>query len=99
VSVDLVVLATGYQVDVRRVTLLDQTTLVPHLATEDGFPVLDEDFQSSIPGLFLSGLPATRDFGPFFGFVAGCRVASQRIVNREVRDRTTTIRERVLANP
>ncbi len=82
VVVDRVVLATGYRVDVRKVSLLDEATILPALAIEEGFPVLDEDFQSSVPGLFFSGLPATRDFGPFFGFVAGCRVAPRRIVGR-----------------
>ena len=86
-DVDQVVLATGYRVDVRRVALLDPETILPHLAIEDGFPALDEDFQSSVPGLFFSGLPATRDFGPFFGFVAGCRVAPRRIVNCILSDR------------
>ena len=58
-------------------------TQVPYLAgvldemeLADGFPVLDEHFQSSLPGLFVTGFPATRDFGPFFGFVRGCPVAA-----------------------
>jgi cation diffusion facilitator CzcD-associated flavoprotein CzcO len=85
-SVDQVVLATGYDVDVRHLPLLDPTTILPLLATEDGFPVLDADFESSVPGLFFSGLAATRDFGPFFGFLAGCRVAPRRIVDRMLRD-------------
>ena len=38
----------------------------------DGFPVLDEHFQSNVPGLFVTGFPATKDFG----FVRGCTVAT-----------------------
>jgi thioredoxin reductase len=64
---DHVLLATGYRVDMRRVPYLAATGL--DLA--DGFPVLDEDFQTSVPGLYIPGFPSTRDFGPFFGFVAG----------------------------
>ena len=86
VVVDRVVLATGYRVDVRKVSLLEDATILRSLAIEDGFPALDDDFQSSVPGLFFSGLPATRDFGPFFGFVAGCRVAPRRIVGRILQD-------------
>ena len=41
------------------------------LELADGFPVLDEDFQTSLAGLYVPGFPSTRDFGPFFGFVAG----------------------------
>ena len=62
---DHVLLATGYRVDMRRVPYL------PEIELADGFPVLDADFQSSAPGLYLPGFPSTRDFGPFFGFVAG----------------------------
>jgi FAD-dependent urate hydroxylase len=79
-TVDLVVLATGYRVDMRRVPYLAQ--LLPRLEVADGFPVLDEHFQSSVPGLFLPGLTAARDFGPFFGFVRGAPVAATLIANR-----------------
>ena len=72
--VDHVVLATGYKVDMREVPYL--SGVVDDLELADGFPVLDEHFQSSVPGLFVTGFPATRDFGPFFGFVRGCPVAA-----------------------
>ncbi len=79
-EVDHVILATGYRVDVTQVGLLSRPTLLPDLRTADGFPVLDESFQSSVPGLYFTGLPATRDFGPFFGFCAGCRVSPALVV-------------------
>jgi FAD-dependent urate hydroxylase len=63
---DHVLLATGYRVDMRRVPYLPDD-----IELADGFPVLDEDFQTSLPGLYVPGFPSTRDFGPFFGFVAG----------------------------
>lgn len=50
--------------------------VVDDMELADGFPVLDEHFQSSVLGLFVTGFPATRDFGPFFGFVRGCPVAA-----------------------
>jgi FAD-dependent urate hydroxylase len=64
--------------------------LVDDLELADGFPVLDEHFQSSVPGLFVTGFPATRDFGPFFGFVRGCPVAATLTVAglKEALDRT-----------
>ena len=73
-AVDYVVLATGYKPDMRKVPYL--SGVVDRLELADGFPVLDEHFQSSLPGLFITGFPATRDFGPFFGFVGGCPVAA-----------------------
>ncbi len=78
-TVDRIIFATGYKADV---------TLVPYLAgileelrTVDGFPVLDEAFQSSVGGLYFPGFSATRDFGPFFGFTKGCPVAASLIVD------------------
>ena len=48
----------------------------------DGYPVLNEGFESSLPGLFFTGPPAVLDLGPFFGFVVGCPVAARVIVDR-----------------
>jgi FAD-dependent urate hydroxylase len=80
--VDHVILATGYRVDVSKIPYLSPLSILPELAVADGYPVLDEEFQSSIPGLFFTGLPSTRDFGPFFGFVAGCGAAAKIIGER-----------------
>jgi hypothetical protein len=33
-----------------------------------------------VPDLFMPGFVATRDFGPFFGFVRGCPAAAALIV-------------------
>jgi hypothetical protein len=85
-SVDHVVLATGYRVRVPAVSYLARTHLAGDLHTVDGCPVLDGSFQSSIPGLFFTGFIAARDFGPFFGFVRGCPAAA-RIIVSEVKAR------------
>jgi hypothetical protein len=42
--------------------------------------VLDEAFRTSLSGLYLAGFAATRDFGPFFGFVKGTPAAATLIV-------------------
>ena len=73
-AVDHVVLATGYKPDMREVPYL--SGVIDRMELADGFPVLDDHFQSSVPGLFVTGFPATRDFGPFFGFVRGCPMAA-----------------------
>ena len=73
-AVDYVILATGYKPDMRAVPYL--SGVVDDMDLADGFPVLDDNFQSSVPGLFVTGFPATRDFGPFFGFVRGCPIAA-----------------------
>jgi NADPH-dependent 2,4-dienoyl-CoA reductase/sulfur reductase-like enzyme len=80
VPADFVVLATGYRVDLQRLPLLSHPSLLPQIALAEGYPLLDERLQASLPGLFFPGLAATRDFRPFFGFVRGCPVAARLIV-------------------
>jgi len=74
--IDHVVLATGYRVNLGRVPFLARGNCLPHITTKNGFPVLDEHFQSSLRGLFFTSFAATQDFGPFFGFTVGCTAAS-----------------------
>jgi cation diffusion facilitator CzcD-associated flavoprotein CzcO len=72
--VDHVILATGYEADLARVPYL--AGVLDQIETAKGFPILDEHFQTSVPGLFITGFAATRDFGPFFGFVRGSTAAA-----------------------
>jgi cation diffusion facilitator CzcD-associated flavoprotein CzcO len=76
--VDQVIFATGYRVDLTRVPYL--AGILDRIAMTDGAPTLDEAFGSSLPGLYLPGFAATRDFGPFFGFVKGAPAAATLIV-------------------
>jgi hypothetical protein len=52
------------------------TEVLGDIEVADGFPVLDETFQTSVPGLYLPGFTGTRDFGPFFGFTKACPAAA-----------------------
>ncbi len=85
VVVDEVLLATGYQPHVDDLHLLRAGTL-PSLAHHDGIPDLDDGFQTSVPGLYLTSLPAAGHFGPFFGFTIGTRM-SAAVITRAVLDR------------
>jgi cation diffusion facilitator CzcD-associated flavoprotein CzcO len=76
--VDRVVFASGYRVDLAKVPYLSGVLGEVELA--DGFPVLDESFQTTLPGLYVTGFSATKDFGPFFGFVKGSAAAATLIV-------------------
>ena len=78
--VDRIILATGYRADMTKVPYLAASGLVRDLRLRDGFPILAEDFQASVPGLFLPGFPSTQDFGPFFGFLAGATATAHVIV-------------------
>ena len=65
-AVDHVVLATGYKADMTKVPYLRE--VMDRLELADGFPILDEHFQSSLEGLFITGFPATRDLPTHYYF-------------------------------
>lgn len=76
---DFVVFATGYRADLQAVPYL--THLVGDgVLVHNGYPVLDESFASTAPGLYIAGFPATQNFGPFFGFVRGAIPTASMIV-------------------
>jgi hypothetical protein len=77
-TVDYVVFASGYRADLARVPYL--AGVLGRIATADGFPVLDEAFRTTLPGLYITGFSATRDFGPFFGFVKASPASATVIV-------------------
>lgn len=85
VDVDHVLFATGYKVDMQRIRLLQAGNLLDQIECREGFPVLDDSLQTSVPGLFITSLAAGRDFGLFFAFTAAVR-ASARIVGRAITD-------------
>ena len=74
--IDHVILATGYKVDLAQIPMLTAGNFADQINTKNGFPVLDEGFQSSIPNLYFTGFPAAQDFGPFFGFTAAVRTSA-----------------------
>ena len=76
-AVDKIVFASGYRADLTRVPYL--AGLIERIDTADGFPVLDTSFETSLPGFYVTGFSATRDFGPFFGFVKGSPAAATLI--------------------
>ena len=77
-TADYIVFACGYAVDLSKVPYL--RGVLDSVALADGFPMLDEHFQTTLDGLYITGYSATRDFGPFFGFVKGSPAAATLIV-------------------
>lgn len=80
-TVDQIILATGYRVRIEQVPFLRRGNILPQLATRNGGPVLDAQFQTSVPGLFMTSMAANPDFGPFFAFTVSVRT-SARIIGR-----------------
>jgi len=81
---DYVVCATGYQVDFSKVDYLAEEMASGGLEVKDGFPLLDEDFQTTLAGLYVVGQASVPYFGPFFGFIRGA-IASAKIVVASLR--------------
>jgi cation diffusion facilitator CzcD-associated flavoprotein CzcO len=82
-TADKVILATGYRVDLSKVEYLAEEIASGRLKVDSGFPVLNDDTQTTLPGLYITGQAATRDLGPCFGFVRAC-IASARIIVKDV---------------
>jgi cation diffusion facilitator CzcD-associated flavoprotein CzcO/predicted ATP-grasp superfamily ATP-dependent carboligase len=70
VDADHVVAATGFRVELTRLPFLS-AGLAERIATLGGYPVLSRNGQSSVPGLYFAGAPATVSLGPSMRFVAG----------------------------
>lgn len=81
--VDHIILATGYQVNMGNIPFIKKGNILSLLHTEEGYPVLDENLQTNIPGLFVTSMAATRDFGLFFAFTVSVN-ASAKIIGSAV---------------
>jgi thioredoxin reductase len=89
-EVDHVVFASGYRPELSRVPYL--AGVLDRVSVTDGFPDLSEGFETSLPGLYVVGFPATRDFGPFYGFTKGCPSAAKIVVEEMLREPSTARR-------
>jgi cation diffusion facilitator CzcD-associated flavoprotein CzcO len=86
IQVDIIVLATGYRVNLAQLPLLAAGNMLTQLALDNGFPVLDEHFQTNVPGLYITSMAATQDFGPFFAFTISVRT-SARLIGYDIRQK------------
>ena len=77
-NADHVMLATGYKVDIRRLTML-HPSLLPEIKTDRDEPVLNAWFESSVPGLYFVGSSSVSSCGPLYRFVIGTEAAAQRV--------------------
>jgi len=77
--VDDVIFATGHKVAMHRTPMLARGNILASLEMRNGFPVLDEGFESSVSGLYITSMPASQDFGPFFGFTVAARTSARII--------------------
>jgi cation diffusion facilitator CzcD-associated flavoprotein CzcO len=77
-TVDHILLGTGYRVDVSKYDFLSPG-LVESMERFNGYPVLKEGLETSVPGLHILGAPAAWSFGPLMQFVSGTTYASRAL--------------------
>jgi thioredoxin reductase len=80
-TVDHVIVATGYRVDIARYAFLDRG-LVESIRRVDGSPRLDASLQSSVPSLFFLGAAAAASAGPGMRFVSHSGLAATAVTKR-----------------
>ncbi|MBP0623537.1 NAD(P)-binding domain-containing protein [Cupriavidus consociatus] len=78
VTGDHVVVATGFRVDLARHSFLSPD-IVAGLLLVDGWPEVSRNFESRVPGLYVTGPAAAMSFGPVLRFVYGAKFAAPRI--------------------
>jgi len=77
-TVDHVLAATGYRVDLARYPFLS-CELLGEIRQAAGYPLLNRGFESSVPGLHFVGATAAWSFGPLMRFVAGTGFAASAV--------------------
>lgn len=73
-----VVAATGYRVDLGRLSFLTPS-LRARLREVENTPVLSSHFEASVPGLYFVGVAAANNFGPMLRFAYGAGFTARRL--------------------
>lgn len=77
-STEHLIAATGYKVDLRRLSFLSDELRQQIRSVEDT-PVLSRNFESSVPGLYFTGVAAANSFGPLLRFALGADFTSRTL--------------------
>lgn len=78
-TVDHVILGTGYVVDILSLPMLD-VSVSTDLQVRHGYPLIDRHLESSIKGMFFTGVPAKGRFGPTFNFIFASPAGGKRVI-------------------
>jgi hypothetical protein len=91
-ATDHVIAATGYRFAARSLPFISES-LLRDLRCVEQVPRLSTSFESSIPGLYFTGLASAHNFGPAMRFLCGSQYTAERICRhigtRRVRSRST----------
>jgi hypothetical protein len=77
-TTDHVMAATGYRFSLQRLPFLSGG-LRSRLRTEQEFPALSSNFESSVPGLYFTGVASAGCFGPAMRFLVGTGITGRRV--------------------
>jgi thioredoxin reductase len=75
---DHVVAATGYRPNIERLTYLSPD-LRGRIAAVEKTPILSDNFETSVRGLYFTGPAAANSFGPLMRFMVGAEFAAPRL--------------------
>jgi len=78
ITCDHVIAATGYRVNLARLPFL-QPSLRAAIDQIENTPILSDQFETSVDGLYFSGTAAANSFGPLLRFMVGSEFAAPRL--------------------
>jgi thioredoxin reductase len=78
IATDHVIAATGYQFTLRSLPFLSER-LLGQLCSVQQTPVLSANFESSVAGLYFTGLASANQFGPVMRFLHGAGYSARRV--------------------
>lgn len=77
-ATDHVIAATGYKVDLRRLSFMSNGVR-QEIRSVENTPFLSSNFESSLHGLYFVGVTAANTFGPLLRFAFGARFVARRL--------------------
>ena len=83
VTTDHVIAATGYRFALGSLPFLSEH-LLSQLGSVQQTPILSSNFESSIPGLYFTGLASANQFGPAMRFLHGADYTARRVCHHIV---------------
>jgi hypothetical protein len=81
---DHIIAATGYRFSVRSLPFFSES-LLRDLRCVEQVPLLSTNFESSIPGLYFTGIASAYNFGPLMRFMCGAQYTAERVSRRFAR--------------
>ena len=83
-SVEHILLGTGFKIDISKYDFF-AASLMEGISRVNGFPLLNDGMETSVPGLHILGAPGVYSFGPLLQFVSGTHFASRSLLRSVLR--------------